>query len=834
MTRRLALLLALVVLAGVAFWRLQQPPPGTELSSWTPPVSPISIPRPWRWATESEWVVHDVTRHLVSWSHAGADGFPTVKVAHREPARGPLTVTLTSAGRSRSVSLEKREHAWDPAIYVPLARSLATAPPAPSGREPKGWSELVLSGDPKALVRADELLFAELVQAPHDAALHEKAALLWAAMGLDATSHALVFVNGASAHLAMAEAWRPTGHLPGREGAIAAAIVDVLLNRQVEAMVRVDSLEASPPDAVTRAWIAALRLRITHDPRLISESRARSRREAVEGVIAVSRSRTCGDGLERARAWGIEPEAAWVGPALQGGTCHEPASGFLRARLLPLYMTDTFVSLKLKPQPLESLVPELTARSRRNSHQPSPPVRIVPDHVRADSAAWNLLTALRAGIADMQRLGNPEGVKLLDVSTSSMRRDMVLAPLLEVSLADGASRQQLGRPLCQDLARLISDRPDLFEDWHVLGRCTTSAIPLLKMVPPGAIAEPTLVPGTGRLVYGPWQAGLPLKEPHLAETARRTPWDRYLAYFIPSVQTRGVFSHASARASYARLLDYDVHAMRWVSTYIYDDDDELERMAVRICELDVEDCATQAERLFYVNRDVSAERLWKRALADAEDSIALSNRLRRYVSILLDRGDVDEALRVARWAAGVHSGSGLATLSYAYERLGRYEEAAAELARVTRRYGDRSVENAFYVRYAYRHGKDRFVEEARMAQAELFPGGLQQISIADVERTPRTGVGLAAWEISAGEYRAGFRAQDIVYALDGLVVENRTQLDVLWSLSDGPGVTAIVRRRVGNDWKYLELKGECRRTGHGPVPRTDRVVPGVQKTGGTS
>jgi hypothetical protein len=184
------------------------------------------------------------------------------------------------------------------------------------------------------------------------------------------------------------------------------------------------------------------------------------------------------------------------------------------------------------------------------------------------------------------------------------------------------------------------------------------------------------------------------------------------------------------------------------------------------------------------------------------------------VGLLLDRGEVDQALRIAHLAADVYSSVGLFTLAYAYERLGRFDDAAREHAKITQRYRSKHWENTFYVRYRHRYGGDRFRQEVDRAMAELFPKGLLRKSLAVFQQEGhRGGVPLQVETLQEHVRRVGLRIEDFVVAIDEFAVENDAQMNAVLTFTDDPTLTAIVFRRPS----FIEVKGRYHRWRYNPV-----------------
>ena len=196
--------------------------------------------------------------------------------------------------------------------YRTLAKTLLETSGAREGARVTGLDTFMLAADTASLRQADSVLFAELKRRPGDPGLHEQAALLWAAHALRQSQgprqDPRAFMNGIVAHLAIASALGPARSI-GPEGELATIALHVLLNRQTTAMAALSRIEAAKPSKERAAWVRALQVRVTRDPRTIALEPAPTRLEQLESLVAFRRSRNCGAALERARAWGMRPSA---------------------------------------------------------------------------------------------------------------------------------------------------------------------------------------------------------------------------------------------------------------------------------------------------------------------------------------------------------------------------------------------------------------------------------------------------------------------------------------------------------------------------------------------
>ena len=831
-TAALGGVLILVLAAGGAYiYRQKQEARRLAKARPVPSVAPyVKPPRPWRWPTEGEWVVHEVVRGLVSWSALarGEDAAGSQVTVHRvagsaEP--GAFEVTLAGPRGPSKFKVQPATHVWDAATYVDAAKSLLGSGEAPMGDAVREVDTLLLAGDTASLRRADALLFPQLSARPRDANLHDQAALLFASHGLKEADRmyadARPFLNGLVAHLALARALRGAAP-PTPRDQVAAAAADIFVWRQTDAMASLDRIDAADPEGRWKSWTHALRLRITLDPRLASLERRPTGLEAFESARALQLSWNCEQGVKAATTWGLAKSAAWVRAAAE--SCPGPEFQELVGESLPLQVEDAGRLLDLKAGSLDSTLDALQAASLANTHQPARPTSIVPTHVRADAGLRHIVAAWSMVVRYLKGMGRPEAIQELARDTEALRNRLPQRALLDMDIHSGLQRrtqpQSFPPELCAAYAKLVTDRPDLIPNsaW-VQGRSCLGQPPL-RMVHDREWVSGLVVPGTGLLGTGPWRGVVAGEGPEMEAARSRAPWSSERIWRFLVAAHGPMPPTAEVLKAYEKLLGYNAAAIKGAIATIHDtaDDDTLQQLAERLCEIDVESCGDSAQTLAQIGREEAAEKMWKRALADARGAIALSNTLGWYVNLLLDRGEEREALGVAQSAAQVYSAAGLFTLGNAYERLGRFREAAREYAKITKRYENPVPENTFYVRYRQRHGTDLFREESDRATAALFPGGLVRKTLADFRRESlRDFVELRQpGELDERFRRAGLRQGDFLVAVDGFAVANHDQMVAALSFTDEPTLTAIVMR-AGS--LFTEVSGPYRRWKYGPVAK---------------
>jgi tetratricopeptide (TPR) repeat protein len=787
-----------------------------------PPTAPPKRTRPWRWPTESEWVVHQVAREIASWAAFArgedAKGM-TLKVRRTGSAEdvGTYAVEVSRGTDSRKLAVEPREYVWSPAAYVPLAKELLGPEGGRSGPPVTAVEPMLLASETASLRRADTELFTALSKEPRDPRLHEQAALLWAAHALRETdgrfTDARPFVNGIVAHLALAQALRGDG-VSGEDAELSGIVLDALLYRQSTAMEALDRLAGAGPSGNREAWTTGIRLRITNDPRLVPGRRDASRLEKLESLRALRHSRGCRAAVEQARSWRLPRSADWV-RAVEPN-CLDPEASDLTAGALQLQVSDAAQLADLRPGPVGEILASLGVAALANDHQPSRPLAVVPAYVRADAGASHVVSALLQTSRYMARRSLPQEMQMFAATTEAIRASLPQRPVVDLLVEEAAD---IKRPeTCERVARLIADRPDYlpFHHWTSIRRCKSH--PLLAMTDELEWTG-TLTPGTGRTGFDPWSAGRAISS-ELPEARRRAPWavdlaTRYLeSTFHREPPAKEILS------AYQKVLDYDVSAMKAALGLLHDDDDEAQHLAERICETDVEQCARYADYLASLDREEAAERMWKRALAKSSDRINLSNELGQYVNILFDRGDAREAQRVAKVASDVYSQAGLFILGNLYERQGRFPEAAAQYAKITSRYEEKSDENAFYIRYRQRQGGELFREQTARALAEVFPAGLARRTLAEFQADGlyRGGAYQGPERLTTKLRRFGVREADIVVVIDGFTVLSYAQMDAILTFTDDPKMSVVVYRPGLKEGRgFTEISGRYRRWKYGPA-----------------
>lgn len=283
-------------------------------------VPPVPAPT---FATEQQWIVSDVTAAIAGmarFASAGSvDEIPAV-AASDKPGESESTFVVTLARDRDPVRLAVADYIWSPGTYVRLAELLFATSRASDG--PVVSAELDVRSAltdlrTDVLFDQNERLSTALTRDISSATAHESAALLVGALALRESSTMFADVRPAlsrmAAHLAVARALRGIRQ-ESLDGTVATVVLTVLSGRQREALELVQTVERRAASDADRAWVRALRLRITGDWRGLASPESATRIERLEHGRAL-RARVGIDGLlgflEKVPPWIASTPAAY-------------------------------------------------------------------------------------------------------------------------------------------------------------------------------------------------------------------------------------------------------------------------------------------------------------------------------------------------------------------------------------------------------------------------------------------------------------------------------------------------------------------------------------------
>ena len=259
--------------------------------------------------TEEHWIVADIGNGIAEMMAFGATGqTPALARMQFRSGRGSRPSEYQfemRLGGSHSPLVQTRiavaDYLWSPENFAPMARQLMREwrPGVTGMRSPVDLEMFtrLTTPTPDALVREDKRLSEALTTFPHDAELHEEAALLIGSFGLRHAAASFYDVRRAlsrmTAHLAMARALRSER---GPAGDLAEAILNTLVGRQRDALAILQRLQQSTgtgagvPVEANAIWARALTMRNTGDYRKLDQPEQASLLERLEYVRALRSS----------------------------------------------------------------------------------------------------------------------------------------------------------------------------------------------------------------------------------------------------------------------------------------------------------------------------------------------------------------------------------------------------------------------------------------------------------------------------------------------------------------------------------------------------------------
>jgi hypothetical protein len=349
---------------------------------------------------------------------------------------------------------------------------------------------------------------------------------------------------------------------------------------------------------------------------------------------------------------------------------------------------------------------------------------------------------------------------------------------------------------------LIKGRPDLvtWSNWVLI---TTPDVRLGGLPTQLPAAARWFIP---RLPYGTaldynsrlWdRPRYAIRDLPLLEEARRHVFHALIRMLVLEHKYEGKPPVSELKSAYGSVVEFDRDALYSIADSARESDPKEYIAAARaMCRLCVTDCVRVADYLKDHGDAEGAAREYQRWVDQARDRVAVSQGVEWLVNYYFDHGRKEEALKLARMAAMVHSFGGLTTMAGLLERMGRLTEAEQYFQNAYERY-DGGISPL--VEFLVRHRKEaRLAGSLEGIVAAVFPQGLQPVRKEDVGVPRPAGVLLMgmpdASEAKAGP-SAGLFVGDVVVGLDSIRVGTLQQLRVQSRLSTEAEISIIYWRR---------------------------------------
>jgi hypothetical protein len=853
--RRLLVLASLVVclalagVAGLGWWSSRRPATpaartATSAATQAGTKAGTKAPLPWSgidaYRTEEEWVVSDIAaavigladyartgaaaaRHLTVRATVqtpdpnatpvgaanGASGAPSAPPAGYFVARESGTYSV-KAGTDLDGLVAIRGYLWAPDNYVGLAESalgsLTTAPD--SEHEPT--TVIAELTDPRVehLLAANRNISDRLSRRVTSATAHEEAALLIGTLALR-ESAGLLFdprseLSRLTAHLVFARALR-RGASPSLAGTIAEAILLTLVNRQADALDRVQTIEAAAGTPGAASWARALRLRITGDWRkplppnaspIERLSYARTLRAQLNSVRAL-------DYVERED---LDARADWqrlllgVGSRFSVEVGHLFADAGLRreidemTRVWPAYHQQTAATRA----DLLAGLNDATAASPVVPRQGKAGIEVVDWGRWAAFLQRHLCGYLSAEFTHLWNLGLPDEQRALTAKRAPEFGQLRLFPIVRRRLA---MTQTDYEGAVQAALALAATHPQLIPPaaWETFFKrpegLTQVAFPpsfswFLPSVPTGTAMEldARAIDDATAAQYARW--------------VTLAPYDGWAIWIKLWHDTGKKPRLEDGLRAYGPALDYNGGALSRLFDYTIGDPAAFVPIAQRICDLNVDRCDRLGWQLVNMDDSEGAARAFVRYAAEARDRVGVSTHMYWLVDYYHETGRTARAKQIARMAADTGSYRGLETLAHLLERTGDLEEAEELYRHIAQRYPTglgQATLGAFCIRLARRTGDKADMEQGLRLLKETLPRGLESWWPDDAAQPPADGVRVTFTYPRAR--RIGLRQDDVIVAIDGLRVRDQWARTLITSLRLEPDMKVVVWR----DGRYEEL-----------------------------
>jgi tetratricopeptide (TPR) repeat protein len=821
------------------------------------PTNPAVRPEPrWVYRNEEAWIVSEITRDVVEMAVYAKDrslvesGAVTVAgPASPSSPPGPPTfsvsVALDPKGAPVGAVIVLDEHIWSPKNYAGVAQLLlgraglkaATSAGAERGSLLGALTDL----QARNLEHENQRISGKLAANIRDPLAHEQAAFLLGAFGLRESAGLFSdnrrTLSRMTAHLAMAQALRqatPTSV----EGTYAEILLLTLAGRQRDAMSRLAARKASAPlPLVETPWVNALKMRNSHDYRALADPPKASLLERLEYFRALSTSVGGPEALELLEKRQPEAVPDWGRISLQenlnletGNLFASSAVGAEMKELAEIWQLSRGQALNPDAASKVLNTPLVRCIARREDGKIHS--EVLDWGSWAYSSQRHLCHALYEGELFIRRvLGlQDEGASFRDGAARQFE-SLRLYPLVFFLWQSGLFGERTQRTTdprelmktkaeetaCDNTLPLFRDTPDLptASTWDnvfkTCGRARVSgALPDYLRWFSKAPLRGTAFDIDRRVkaapaddAYGPLQ---------LEDLLKLAPFQRSLVQAYLRLKYGNKPTLEQFNAAGGLLVDYDRQLVRARANFATDNPAEYLRLARPLCDLNASECLALGNYLAAHEMDEPAAVAYQRAVDAARDRLAVSQDSDWLVNYYFDRGDKEKAVVVAKRAAEVYSGDGLQIMGRVLERMGKYTEAESYFKKIEQRYNSRTELLSFYIRREQRAPGSGYTAQAAAALKELFPEGLQRVSLSDFSGPPSDRSGVRVPQITEKLRRFGYKVGDVIVALDGYRVGNDDQYLCVRGFTDDPNMTLFVWR----GGRYVEIKGLFKRRRFGP------------------
>jgi hypothetical protein len=763
------------------------------------PAPQTAVPR---YATEQEWIVASVVQAIAAMAGERIDA--SVAVTADNARSGVFVVTVDNRPPVRLVAAP---HIWSPDAYAQVAITLVKpdSPDITISADDLSARRRLSEASVPALLDENDRISAALQQNMHSAAAQEAAALLVGTFALRESAGLFDDVRPAlarlAAHLALAQVLR--GSAPeGLDGVLARAVLTVLAGLQRDALAIVDGAEPRATGPADRAWLRALRLRITGDwreSRPVDDAPAIERLEYARAVAAL---RGIDPFLDYVDTLPPDERTDWHRIAFRHAISVEAGNRYTTHDLDLELAEAAAVRMRLRG---DSLVREDLIAALNDAPATTAFVEIDGQRVVAvlDWGTWaafaqrHVCHDLLAHNYQLNNLGRGNSQDELIREFDQSFGQLALYPIVVRWIAKSGGHYDRAMAMARPLAIATPERLTAAA-WNILLERPAFAVrdvafPLdipwfTPAVPAGTafdIASRALRPGCPR----------PATRQQAARWAADRPYDHWTQWGAAYLALdEGAPTPAVVRRAFGPLLDYDEGAVRKIIDYTVKTEAERITAAATLCDIAPSQCDVFAELLLRENRNADAAVAFERWIDGTRDAVRVSNGLTWITRYHLAHGSPGRAEALARQGADTGSAGGMAALAELLERQGRHAEAEALYRTIAERYTHRTEPlAAFLIRQAKRRGDAAGQLAGETMLRPVFADGLQEVALHALPVQPTDGVIPATFGARAAA--TGLRHDDIVVGVDDWRVHTVAQYSVVASLSHEDSMLVTVWRK---------------------------------------
>lgn len=806
----IALILLLAALAGL-IWKDSRKPRTFEFMDSAAEVLPPAQPKESTIQGEDQWLMQQMALRVAELA-ALASGSQEA-TAELIPSSTPgitYKIEASAGAQNYTADLKQEFYFWSPEGMLPMAAALlGDLTEAGSNLGTSTLPETLLKPETATLCKEAQRISTALAADPRSVTLHEEAALVLGVMAFRETagrfSDNRVTLCRASSHLTIA---RSLNRDPGLPGKLAEALLLALVGRQVDAVKHASELPQS-----AEAWARAIRMRATHDWRLLEKPADATLLEQIALAYALINSRDATALAVFLAEAQPSPVPDWSRIALETMISVEDGHLFSESALDRELMDAQNARMALEgKRPTQDELIQLLAGDNTTKSGTT--------HNLAAILTWEMVAAYheRHLLHVIERLHffydrrwgvQEEALVLREFAEANLSR-LKLYPFLFLTEQIPAGELQTA---VETSIRQIEETPSLIPAglWKSVENAQ-SRVALRKLAPR---MEPwfgeQLKFGTA---YDLRHRIMPIEMSGRSSASELLAIAPYELLVLRSAAARKRISRGAEFVEFFKdIAPYNVHAQEVIAEASRGDPKAYSQAMEAAAAMDPNNYIVLFRTLRDQGRRDEAARAFEQALAKSTDRVRLSNNVSWIIDYYMDKGETEKALAVANGAAEVYSYRGLESAGMLMVRLERWDEALAHFSAIAERYDDPGP--LMQMLFNRRHQNSKLNEAWDRIIGNVFPDGLVEVKLEDFNGKPKTGNVIAS--TSEHTTRHGLRDGDVIVALDGFKADNLQQYMVLRAMK--PDTTpVIIIYWNGSEYKQLTASLPGRRFGCELIP----------------